>query len=90
MVESGRSAAPVRRCARQKVWHRLGLFAALGLAAACHTASASPVVVGAPTRCPAGTFDYGDGMVACALPEATTQALRDAHAAALKAAGPHR
>lgn len=51
-------------------------------------ASAASAAAPEASRCPPGTFDYGDGMVACALPPETTTALRQARAAALQAAGP--
>lgn len=90
MLERRSSAPQAPGAARRGGWAPLGALVALALTSACHTAAAAPVLGSAPAHCPAGTFDYGDGMVACALPEATTQALRHAHAAALEAAGTRR
>lgn len=103
MCPANRRQAPTaahRRATRVPAWTQRAATATLCLAqliyAACATTHARPEVpvaaaasAAAPEapRCPPGTFDYGDGMVACALPAETTAALRQARAAALQAAG---
>ena len=92
--------AATRHTAQVPAWAQRAATATLCLTllthAACattHARSEAPVAAATSAatpdapRCPPGTFDYGDGMVACALPAETTTALRQARAAALQAAG---
>lgn len=51
---------------------------------------AHSAIPAAADRCPPGTHDYGDGMVASVLPSEVHEALVQAHTRALQAAGQNR
>lgn len=89
MVDTG-SAASWRSNVQHSGWHvrlALSVLSLVSLHGGCASARATDKAPAAAHVCPAGTFDYGDGMVASLLPESTTDALTRARMIAVQAAG---
>jgi hypothetical protein len=78
-----------RAASKPSSWRGAAVLCLWSLVACAGTSahSATPATAG---RCPAGTYNYGDGMVASLLPDEAEKALVQAHATAMQEAGPLR